>query len=81
MVYLKDGTKILTSKNIGLFDSVLPREIFVRINRTFVVRVKAICNWEETSQSYLRLTLINGKIFDVSRRKKIFVRQYLSPKN
>lgn len=81
MVHLEGNRKVLTSKNIGLFGQVLPVDIFWRVNRGLLLRMEAISTWETPAHSPLRLTLINGQTFEVSRRKKTLLKQHLKKTN
>jgi len=81
MIYLEENRKVLTSKNIGLFEQALPIDVFWRVNRGLLLRREAISAWEIPRQCPLRLTLINGQTFEVSRRKKTFVKRHLKTIN
>lgn len=75
MIYFRNGQKILTSKTLGLFDQQLPKEIFMRVNRSYVVRLREV-SLTQTSTKALQIILPNGPMVEVSRRKKRIVRQF-----
>ena len=75
MIYFRNGQKILTSKTLGLFDQQLPKEIFMRVNRSYVVRLHEV-SLTQTSTKALQIILPNGPMVEVSRRKKRIVRQF-----
>lgn len=77
MIYFKNGQKILTSKTLGLFDKILPKEVFVRVSRSFLVRIKEVSVCKSDTRKYLMLVLHNGQQVEVSRRKKSLVKKHL----
>jgi two-component system, LytTR family, response regulator len=77
MIHFKNGQQMLTSKTLGLFDKKLPKEVFVRVNRSFLVRIKEVSVYKSDSRKYLLLVLHNGQQVEVSRRKKSLVKKHL----
>lgn len=67
-IFLKNGKKITVSKTLKDFEELLPSSIFIRIHHSYIINKKCI-------QKYIRgeggqVVMENGKILDVSRRKK-----------
>lgn len=77
LIYLQCGRKILVSKTLWLVEQNLPEEMFLRINRSFLVNINAITNWNLAPKSPISITLTNGQIVEVSRRKKRQIKNYL----
>jgi DNA-binding LytR/AlgR family response regulator len=77
MIYFRNGQKMLTSKTLGIFDKKLPKEVFVRVNRSFLVRIKEVSVGKSATRKYLMLVLHNGQQVEVSRRKKSLVKKHL----
>ena len=68
LIYLQTNKKITVSKTLKEFEDLLPGSLFIRIHHSYMINKKFI-------QRYIRgeggqVVMSNGKILDVSRRKK-----------
>jgi DNA-binding LytR/AlgR family response regulator len=78
MVYLRSGKTILTSQTLQRFDDQFPDNVFWRISRNFLVKAPEIVKWERMPDYALQITLTNGKVLSVSRRKKSWMKVQLN---
>lgn len=67
-VYLQTNRKITVSKTLKDFEELLPSSAFIRIHHSYVINKKMV-------QRYIKgeggqVIMSNGKLLDVSRRKK-----------
>ena len=76
-IHFRNGKSILTSKTLALFARELPNEVFVRVNRSFLIRISEVSVHKSDTRKYLSLVLHNGQQVEVSRRKKTLVKKYL----
>lgn len=67
-IYLKDGNKILVSKNIKDYENQLTEtEGFFRTHRSFLVNIKYIIN---ASSSQTEATMCNNELVSIARERK-----------
>ncbi len=66
--FLTDGTKILSTKNIGFFEEVLLDEPFLRIHNSCIVNLSKVTKYVKADEGYVILT--TGKPIKVSRSKR-----------
>ena len=78
VIHLMDGSRVLLSKNIGLLDSLLPSEEFVRLNKTYLIRLKSIKEYESLKDKSITIRLPNNQWTEVARRRVTDVKQKLS---
>jgi len=67
-IFLQNDKKITVSKTLKDFEELLPSSFFIRVHHSYIINKKYI-------QKYLKgeggqVVMSNGKILDVSRRKK-----------
>lgn len=75
-IYMISGEKIITTRILKDIDEVLEQHaLFLRINKSCIVNINCIKNYSKKEP--LTLTLVNGKEFEISRRKKQEVNERL----
>lgn len=66
--YLKDKKrKIISSRPIGEYESLLPEEGFYRIHNSYLININALININKKAGNYCELT--NGASLPISRRR------------
>ena len=65
--YLKDESKILVSKTLKEYESLLPSNMFMRIHRSYMINLECI---EKFNCKSLRVVLCGGIVLRVSRRMR-----------
>ncbi len=81
VIFLKDGRKICSYKNLGEFDFLaIRRGFFIRISRSCILNFEYVTRILKKDGFYCELD--NGELISVSRRKeddvKLFLRTYSS---
>lgn len=66
--YLNDGTKIVSSKNLGYYEEQLEKCNFRRIHHSYIINMDKIYKFIRGNDSYVMLE--NKKILKVSRSYK-----------
>ncbi len=66
--YLKDQKSLITSKNLSLYDDLLPEESFFRVHQSHLVNIKEIAKIIKHDGGCLIMS--NGEKIPISRRKK-----------
>lgn len=67
-VYLKNGTKILSSSNLKHYSELLPEAIFCRIHHSHLVNLDYAVKYSKGRAGTLEMS--NGLVLEVSQRKK-----------
>jgi two-component system, LytTR family, response regulator len=67
-IHLKNGEKLVISKTLKEYDQMLQDEGFFRAHQKYLVNISFISSYAKSDGGYL--TLENGAILPVSRRKK-----------
>jgi two-component system, LytTR family, response regulator len=67
-VFLQDGSKILSSKALGDFESQLGPNHFFRIHHSYLINLKRIREFQRNDGGYVIME--NGKQLEVSQRKR-----------
>lgn len=67
-LFFIQGKKILASKTLKEFESLLPEDIFFRPHHSHIINLKFITKYIKGDGGQIELS--NGNIVDVSRRKK-----------
>lgn len=68
MIYLKNGKRHLSSKNIKVYEQNLDKDVFYRIHKSHIINVKD--HLKEFSRSEGNVAILStGKLVPVSRRK------------
>ncbi|MCU0443067.1 MAG: LytTR family DNA-binding domain-containing protein [Bacteroidia bacterium] len=75
-VFPKVGNPILSSKNIGYYESLFQEHFFFRLHNSFIVNLKSIAKLEKGK--VWEITLVNGTRLPIStRRKDDFLSKYI----
>jgi len=67
-VYLKDGRKLIASKPLGDFETLLSTHRFFRIHHSYLINLNRIKEFQRHDGGYV--TMENNKQLEVSRRKR-----------
>lgn len=67
--YMKDGSKTLTTKNIGHFELLLNPTIYYRIHQSHIINLDCVKSYTNKENGGT-ITLENGDQIPISRRKK-----------
>src|SRR5690606_32654082 len=67
-IFLKNGEKLVVSKNMKLFVEKLNSNVFFRVHKSFLINVNFIDKYVKTEGGYLIMK--NGATIPVSIRKK-----------
>lgn len=65
--YLNSGKKITSSKNLKVFEEILPEDNFFRIHHSHLINIKEIVSFDRMD---LIVHLKNGDVIPISQRKK-----------
>ena len=68
-LFMINGKQMLLSKNIGLFDELLPHSAFIRLNKTYIVSLQSVDDWTYINARTLIIQLPGGNKIEVSRRR------------
>ena len=66
--HLKQGKKLLSSKNIGEYEELLPKDQFFRVHHSHVVNLNAIRKYHNGRGGYVGMN--DGALIDVAVRRK-----------
>ena len=66
--YLQDGSKLLSTKNIGYFEEALLDEPFLRVHNSCIVNLSKVTKYVKADEGYV--ILCTGKPIKVSRSKR-----------
>ncbi len=80
-IYLKNGKKYLSSKNLGKFDHVLIKESESSSNKFFRIHHGTVINTRYISKFNIkesRIMLSCGQEFNIAQRKRVKFRKVLS---
>jgi Response regulator of the LytR/AlgR family len=67
-IYLKDGRKIVASRNLGFYEEQLSPKGFIRVHHAYLVNLNFIKCYHKGRGGYIELE--NGMTVEVSARKK-----------
>jgi len=71
MIYLNDGSRHLSSKNIKIYEENLDKEVFFRTHKSHIINIEN--HLKEFSRSEGNVAIMtNGKNVPISRRKMSF---------
>ncbi|MGV2480546.1 UNVERIFIED_CONTAM: LytTR family transcriptional regulator, partial [Salmonella enterica subsp. enterica serovar Weltevreden] len=76
-IYLDDGTRLLSSKNIGHYESLLEDNGFLRVSNTNLVNLKKVLRFIKSKSGTLELE--DGRLVQVSSAKKEKLLRMLDP--
>ncbi len=67
-ICLKNGQKILSSKNLKRFEQLFDNKRFLRVHRSYLVNIAHVQSWEKD------ILLSNGQIIVLARRKRTVIK-------
>lgn len=67
-LYMENGTRITTTKNLGFYEEELCDEPFLRIHQSFIVNINKVKQYLKVDNGYVIMS--SGKPIKVSRSKK-----------
>jgi two-component system, LytTR family, response regulator len=74
--FLQDGRKILVSKNMGEYETLLPTADFLRIHQSFLLNMKYISRFDKSDGGHV--VTATGAQLPVSTRKRDVLMTYLN---
>jgi two-component system, LytTR family, response regulator len=66
--FLKDGKRIIVSKNLKEYENLLPDELFFRVHKSFLIHLNQMKKYHRGEGGYVVMS--NGDSVDVSKRRK-----------
>lgn len=66
--YLDDGQKLLITRQIGVYEELLPEPLFCRIHRQYIINVNKVARYVKGRGGHVVMT--DGQEIDVAVRKK-----------
>jgi two-component system, LytTR family, response regulator len=66
--YLEDGKKIISSKNLGEYEKLLPNNLFFRIHHKYLVSLKKISSINKEENHYCEMS--NNGFLPISKRRQ-----------
>lgn len=76
-IYLDDGTRLVSSKNIGHYEALLEDRGFLRVSNTNLVNLKKVLRFIKSKSGTLELE--DGRLIQVSSTKKEKLLRMLDP--
>jgi two-component system, LytTR family, response regulator len=73
--YLKSGTKVLSSKNLGEYESLLSNNQFFRIHHSYMVNLSHVVKVDKRDGSYCVLS--NGITIPIAKRRQDSFNKYI----
>jgi two-component system LytT family response regulator len=73
-----ESNKAFVKKSLNSIEARLPKSIFFRANRQFIVNLQEICRIEESISDGFIVTMSDGKELEISRRNAIELKELLS---
>ncbi len=70
--------KAFVKKTLNYVEARLPEQLFFRVNRQFIINLKAVVSIVETINDGYELTMQDGRTIDVSRRNTVKLKALLS---
>jgi two-component system LytT family response regulator len=67
-IYMTTGETPLVTKQIGVYEDLLPEPLFCRIHRQYIINVNKVSKYIKGRGGYVVMS--DGKVIDVSARKK-----------
>ena len=74
---LRDSKRLMSSKNLGSYEPLLPPNDFLRVHKSFIVNLSKVKRVERTQ--HLELMMSNGDPVPVARSRRNEVLKYLQP--
>jgi two-component system LytT family response regulator len=73
-----DLKKAFVKKSLNQVEMRLPKQLFFRVNRQFIINLQSVVTIVETLNDGYELTMKDGKTIDVSRRNTVKLKTLLS---
>lgn len=73
-----ENEKVMVLKSLNLLEKKLDENLFFRINRQYIINLKFVNKIEPWFNGGLRITLIDGEHFEMSRRQSSKFREFFS---
>jgi two-component system LytT family response regulator len=73
--YLKDDRRIVASRTLKKFESLLIKHLFLRIHKSYLINIKSIYKLQKGHDSSIELQ--NGEILPISRARVSEVKKFL----
>jgi len=67
-IFLSNKRNIVASKSLSELEQLLPKEVFCRIHKSFLVNINYVNRYYKTDGGYVEMS--DGKKFSISRAKK-----------
>ena len=76
--YLNEQKKIVSSKNLGIYENLLDPDQFFRIHNTYIVNLSKVVSINKASGNYCEM--INGKALPIAKRRQDQLNKYIKIK-
>ena len=70
--------KVFVKKTLNHVESRLPKQLFFRVNRQFIINLQSVVTIVETLNDGYELTMTDGKTIEISRRNTVKLKSLLS---
>jgi two-component system LytT family response regulator len=67
-IFLKDGKKVMVSKQLNEFEDRLPQQIFCRVHHSYIINLKFVTSYVKGRGGYV--IMVDNSRVDVSQRKR-----------
>lgn len=74
--FLVHGSKIVSSKNIGLYEETIQEASFYRSHNSYIVNLKHVRNIDKAKGNYFEMS--NGEFIPISKRKESQLKKHLN---
>ncbi len=65
--FLINGSKIVSSKNLGEYENILSKKLFYRIHHSYLINLKHVIDISREGTNYAKMT--SGKILPIAKRR------------
>ncbi|HVW63294.1 MAG TPA: LytTR family DNA-binding domain-containing protein, partial [Puia sp.] len=66
--YMKDGQKVLSSKNIKEYEDILPANMFIRVHNSHIISLACIIKYHRGRGGLIEME--DGQMIEVASRRK-----------
>jgi len=73
-----EQNKVFVKKSLNHVEARLPKQLFFRVNRQFIINLQSVATIVETINNGYQLAMIDGKIIEISRRNTVKLKALLS---
>lgn len=74
--HLLNGDTIISSKNLGVYESQLDSNTFFRIHHKYFVNIKMVKSINKTGENYCKM--VNGKELPIAKRRQLLLYRFLN---